>query len=254
MHAALYGELTPHTLRDHRVASSDAYSLFVARSSAMGWLAGEDAAGLWGMNDAGTPDPGERDASDRRSGLGRVAWFQVSADPVPGRPLPVQPFLTCAGDVVARIGTLRLQALQILLPGRTIAPSLAGVGALLQDAEWFADSDPEARTRVRVTVDGGQDPAIRSAAPLMLAQLRELQQDVFSFTSCSPNDDDAVIIPPAFINELWTGPPRHRATFLGALAEWSLDALGWLTALLAEVAADHGTGSPLLMTAARMPL
>ncbi|MFI7124722.1 hypothetical protein ACIBQ1_03460 [Nonomuraea sp. NPDC050153] len=107
------------------------------------------------MNDAGTPDPGERDASNRRSGLGRVAWFQVSADPVPGRPLPVQPFLTCAGDVVARIGTLRLQALQILLPGRTIAPSL-----LLQDAEWFADSDPEARTRVRVTVDGGHDPAI----------------------------------------------------------------------------------------------
>lgn len=252
MHAALYGEFTPYALRHHRVASSDAYSLFVARSSAMGWLAGEGTAGLWGMNDADTPDPVDR--GDGRSGPGRVAWFQVSADPVPGRPLPVQPFLACAGDVVARVGTLGLQALQILLPGRAIAPSWAGVMVLMQDAGWFADSDPEARARVRVTVDGGQDPAILSAAPLMLARLRELQQNVFSFASCSPEDDDAVIIPPAFIDELWTGPPRHRVTFLGVLAEWSLDALGWLIALLAEAAADQGTGSPLLVTAARVPL
>jgi hypothetical protein len=56
MFAALFGELVPHprpvTPDDVR---QDAYSLFYARSSAMGWLtpAVQGAAGgLWGMNDA----------------------------------------------------------------------------------------------------------------------------------------------------------------------------------------------------------
>ena len=47
MFAALHGELAPHPWRDPLVASSDAYSLFYARSSAMGWLAeaAENASG-----------------------------------------------------------------------------------------------------------------------------------------------------------------------------------------------------------------
>jgi hypothetical protein len=45
-------------------------------------------------------------------------------EPVPaGRPLPVQAFLSCAGDVVARIGTSRLQAVQVLLPVQNLDPS-----------------------------------------------------------------------------------------------------------------------------------
>lgn len=70
----------------------------------MGWLAEAQNAsggGVWGMNDAG---------HDAGSGpeLSRNARFQVSlTDPIPaGRPLPVQAFLSCAGDVVACIGTL----------------------------------------------------------------------------------------------------------------------------------------------------
>ncbi|WP_329081706.1 MULTISPECIES: hypothetical protein [unclassified Streptosporangium] len=253
MLAALYGELVPHPWRDPLVASSDAYSLFVARSSAMGWLteAVESASGgLWGMNDAGQdPVPGSRPA--------RVAWFQVSlTTPVPaGRPLPVQEFLSCAGDVVARVGTPRLRAVQVLLPVQSLdVPAGASwrVGAvttLLQDAGWFADSDPGLRTRVRVTLDGGQDPSIRSAAPEMLRWIRELDQDVFSCDSVSVTDDDGVVLEPAVIDEVWLGPARHRATFRGTLAEWSLDALGWLAAFLADAGSRYGVGTPLMFTA-----
>lgn len=254
MFAALHGELALHPWRDPFVASSDAYSLFVARSSAMGWLAeaAENAfGGVWGMNDAGQdPNPGSQSS--------RVAWFQVSlTEPVPaGRPLPVQAFLACAGDVVARIGALRLRAVQVLLPVQSLdAPSgassrVSAVLTLLQDTGWFADRDPNLRTQVRVTLDGGQDPSIRSAAPEMLRQwMQEFKQDVFSCDSFSLTDDDDMALKPAIIDELWLGPSHHRATFHGALAEWSLDALGWLAAFLADASSRHGVSSPLMLTA-----
>lgn len=258
MLAALYGELVPHPWRDPLVASSDAYSLFVARSSAMGWLteAEENASGgLWGMNDAGQdPVSGSRPA--------RVAWFQVSlTTPVPqGRPLPVQGFLSCAGDVVARIGTARLRAVRVLLPVQDLgAPQgassrVSAVMTLLQDAGWFADGDPGLRARARVTLDGGQDPSIRSAAPEMLRWMRQFDQDVFSCESVSvtdDGDDDGVVLEPAVVDEVWLGPARHRATFHGVLVEWSLDALGWLAAFLAEAGFRHGVGTPLMLTARR---
>ncbi|TDC61125.1 hypothetical protein E1258_12510 [Micromonospora sp. KC207] len=59
------------------------------------------------MNDAGQDHP----HADPAASL--AAWFQVAVDPVADdRPLPVQPFLRCAGDVAARIGDLDLQAVQ----------------------------------------------------------------------------------------------------------------------------------------------
>lgn len=255
MFAALHGELALHQWRDPFIASSDAYSLFVARSSAMGWLAeaAEDASGgVWGMNDAGQ-DPG---AGSQPS---RIAWFQVSLiEPVPaGRPLPVQAFLACAGDVVARIGTLRLHAVQVLLPAQSIDAStgalsrVKAVKTLFQDTGWFADCDPHLRTQLRVALDGGQDPSIRSAAPEMLQWMKESKQDVFSCDSFSLTNDDDMVLTPAVIDELWLGPARHRATFRGTLAEWSLDALGWLAAFLADASSRHGVSTPLMLTARR---
>jgi hypothetical protein len=255
MCAALHGELALHPWRDPFVASSDPYSLFVARSSAMGWLAeaAENASGgVWGMNDAGQ-DPGSG------SQPSRIAWFQVSLiEPVPAaRPLPVQAFLACAGDVVARIGTLRLQAVQVLLPVQSLDASagassrMSAVMTLIQDAGWFADCDPHSITRVRVTLDGGQDPSIRSAAPEMLHWMQGIKQDVFSCDSFSLTDDDDTVLKPAVIDELWFGPADHRATFRGTLAEWSLDALGWLAAFLADASSRHGVSTPSMLTANR---
>jgi hypothetical protein len=116
MYAGLYGELAPRPLPDPPAdATMDAYSLFESRSAAMGWLtpATEGASGgLWGMNDA---------AAVFGSGLqsSRVAFFQVVlTGPSPVTVLPVQQFLSCAGDVIARLGVLRLKAVQLLLPER----------------------------------------------------------------------------------------------------------------------------------------
>lgn len=253
MFVALHGELALHPWFDPSVASADAYSLFVARSSAMGWLAEaaeKTSGGLWGMNDAGLePDSGSQPP--------RVAWFQVSLiEPVPaGRPLPVQPFLACAGDVVARIGTLRLQAVRVLLPVQSLlAPSrVSAMGPLLQAAGWFADGAPHLRASVRVTLDGGQDPSILTAAPGMLQLMQKIKQDVFSCDSVSLVDDhDDLVLQPAVIDELWLGPAQYRATFRGTLAEWSLAALGWLAAFLTDASSRHGVSTPLMLTASRL--
>ncbi|MFY1692524.1 hypothetical protein [Plantactinospora sp. WMMB782] len=40
-------------------------------------------------------------------------------------------------------------------------------------------------------------------------------------------------------------------TFDGTLAEWSVDALGWLAGFLADLGAGHGVRGPLLFTARR---
>ena len=249
MFVALYGELALHPWRNPVAAESDAYSLFVARSSAMGWLA--DAAengvgGVWGMNDAG------QDLDDEAQPSRRV-WFQVAlSDSIPaGQPLPIQAFLACAGDVVARMGTLHLQGIQILLPVERLSTrSSIEVRTLLGAAGWFADSNPRLRTRVRATVDGGQDPSIRAAAPGMLQWMQKIRQEVFTCDSFSLTDD-AVILQPAVINELWRGPAQHQATFHGALIEWSLDALGWLAAFLASASSQHGVSTPLMLTVSR---
>ena len=218
MFADLYSELAPHPWRAPLVASEDAYSLFHARSSAMGWLTegGKDAAcGCWGMNDAGQdPDSGSRPP--------RVAWFQVSlTEPVPAQSLPT--------------------------------PSdMDAVATLVQGTGWFADCDPHQRARVRITMDGGRDPSICSATPGMVRWMLEINQDVFICDAYSLADEDAVTLKPDITDELWLGPSQHRATFRGTLAEWSLDALGWSAAFLAAASSLHGVGTPLMLTASRM--
>ncbi|WP_150236437.1 hypothetical protein [Nocardiopsis quinghaiensis] len=253
MLAALHGELAVHPWHDPGTASSDAYSLFLSRSSALEWLT--DAVpgahgGLWGMNDAGqdfeagSPGP-----------LTRKLWFQVSlTGSAAERPLPTQPLLSCAGDVAARIGVLDLHALQILVPvptraaaGRTAAPAVL---ALLQDTGWLADTDPGLARRVQVTLDGGQVPSIVDAASRMLSWMRTFEQRVFA---CGPtlaqgDADAAEGLVPGIADHLWNGPGHHRATVYGTLAEWSLDALGWLVAFLAEAGAQHGVRTPLVLT------
>jgi hypothetical protein len=266
MFAALYGELVQHPWRQSDTVH-DAYSLFYQRSLAMGWLDGiaialrtnaggtgerkRGAPGLWSMNDAGQDHP------LAAPGASLVAWFQVGVEPVSGdRPLPVQPFLRCAGDVVAQIGTLRLQAVQALLPVQSLDDTSLGtensrVPSVLT-AGWFSDCDPQSSTPVRVTLDSGQAPSIPSAAPWMRERMSRLEQDVFVCESYSLADRDPLTIEPPFDDSFWNGPSLHRAAFQGTLAEWSLDALGWLGGFLADLSARHGVTTPLLLTAIRL--
>lgn len=259
MLAAFYGELAPRRLSDLLPKlSEDAYSLFHARSAAMGWLtpAVQGASGgLWGMNDAEAgPGSGPRPQ--------RVAFFQVVlTGPAPGGSLPVQPFLACAGDVVARLGTLRLDAVQVLLPERDPPPggefaSMRASWPLLQARDWFTDCDPGLRAPVRVTLDGGPDRSIQAAAPAILQRVQEFRQDIFAGESFSVADEDHLVLWPDLA--LWPPPSashpdfaHHRVTFRGTLAEWSLDALGWLAAFLADASSRHGIRTPLMFTADR---
>lgn len=252
MFAALHGELALHPWRAPDSASSDAYSLFVARSSTMRLLtaAGESAGcGAWGMNDAGQAEgPG--------SLSGRIAWFQASLTVPIDRPLPLQAFLSCAGDVVAQLGASRLDAVQILLPiePRDSVPARRRndwVAAVVQDAGWFADRDPRSRAQVRVTLNSGQNPSLLAAAPEMLQWMQGIKQDVFSCESSSVMDAEDVFLEPTISDGLWPGPARHRATFHGTLAEWSLDGVGWLAGFLAVASSRHGVNTPLTLTASR---
>ncbi|PRX51090.1 hypothetical protein B0I33_101243 [Prauserella shujinwangii] len=265
MFAALYGDFVPHPWQDPD-SDRDVYRLFYDRSLALGWL--DDlggvvsrtadgfaeretgAAGLWGMNDAGREHPlGTPDVP-------LIAWFQVGAEPpVPGeRPLPVQPFLRCVDDVMARLGTLTLRAVQILLPVQCLGKPPRPHPALqpsLPTAAWFADGNDQARTRIRVTLDSGQSASLPRAVPRIRHWLSRLDQDVFVCESQSLTEHDPLVETLPFGDHLWNGPPQHRATFHGTLTEWSLDALGWLGGFFADLSIRHDVTTPLVLTASR---
>lgn len=256
MYAALYGELVPHPrARPPDADISDLYTLFETRSTAMGWLtpATEDASGgLWGMNDAqAAPGPGPR--------LAVAAWIQVVLTGPTDSLLPVQQFLTCARDAVARLGTLRLRALQVLLPShdpdrqaRSDSPSgIKTAAALLDAVSWFACCDPQHRIPVRVTLNGGADPSIQTAAPDITRAVLEVGQNIFSCDSFSLASSDHLILGDDL--PLWAPfgqtVNQHRVTFHGELVEWSLDALGWLAAFLADLGSRQGVRTQMMLAA-----
>ena len=253
MFAGLRGELTLHPWRDPDAAESDAYSLFHSRSVAMGWITlAEDgtSGGLWGMNDAGQlgPDPNAQHPY--------AVWFQVTLPRLisPAQPLPLQPFISCVGDVVARLGRLQLDAIQVLLPLQSFA-GLANATlrnealfAPISSAGWFFDSNPHAMTRVQVVLDGGENPAIRSVADDLFQWLQRIKQTVFVCDSFSLTDDPNVLKPIFLDDRFWRGPSQHSAAFYGTLVEWSLDALGWLATLLAGASFKFGVTTPTVLT------
>lgn len=256
MWAGLYGRFRPHPASDLSTPEADAdpYQLFVARSAAMGWLT--DAMrtaprGLWGMNDAGY---GSRTGAQPPL----AGWFQVVlTEPLTSQPLlPVQQLLACAADVMARLGDLKLLAVQVLLPSPRTAPlerppaELSALGSLAQTAGWFANSDGGSSTPIEVSLDGGQVQTISSVASDVFESTQASWQRVFACDGFSTFDAGS-LSPPGTIDELWVGPPRHRAVFSGSLVEWTLDAVGWTAAFLAHACLDAGVTTPILFTASR---
>jgi hypothetical protein len=166
---ALEGGLVLHPWRDPAFfETADAYSLFVARLSALGLLMEPGpggASGLWGMNDAGC-EPTAEGASPQR-----VAWFQVALARPHSQPLPLQPLIACAADVAERLGRLRLTAVSVTVSGVEPSGSPAVLGRLMQSAGWFTDIDRATSTPVRVSID--------NAPPGVLDTLDRLDQTVF---------------------------------------------------------------------------
>ncbi|WP_257578073.1 hypothetical protein [Streptomyces sp. JJ38] len=259
MIAALYGTLAPHAWRDPG-SQLDASSLFYHYSIAMGWLddrsAGgcEDqvarAPGLWAMNDAGWSHP------LTVPGAGLISWFQVEVSAVADdRPLPVQPFLRCAQTATARAGAVDLAAIQLLLPVHGLDPAArapyAPVPAILTQ-EWFAEGAAEARTQVEVNVNSGQDQSVAMAAQDLIDRIVHLDQDVFRHESYEVTGQNAVVHPP-FDDRAWNGPPLHSVVLRGELAEWSPEAIGWVSEMIADSGSQSGIRSPLLLTITRNP-
>ncbi|MFG2298308.1 hypothetical protein [Streptomyces sp. NPDC048603] len=273
MFAALYGTLVPHAWRAPE-SELDAYALFHHRSIAMGWLddtsaggGSEDgmvrAPGLWGMNDAGWSHP------LAAAGAGLISWFQVEAGVIADdRPLPVQPFLRCAEAATARAGTAYLSAVQLLLPvqglGFATRPPYAPVPAV-RTKEWFAECAPEAATAVEIDINSGQDRAVPAVAQQLADGVARWAQDVFGYRSHEVVGQEVVghevvgkgaggqgaVIPPPFDDRFWNGPPLHGVVLRGELAEWTVDAIGWLGEVIADISAGLGVRSPLLLTVRR---
>lgn len=238
----------------------DAFSLFVARSSALGLLAepGETSAGtstgtsggVWGMNDAGTGLPGQA------AGSGPGAWFQVDlvASRESNAPLPTQALLSCAADVLAKLQFRGLRGVELLLPLQGSAPepdARTTLARLLQDGGWFAGAPEPARTEVFITLDVAGPAHLRSAGVALgqwMAEVRQaiavLKLDAITATAASASGSSV----PA---HLWAESPAHRLAFRAALVEWSLDAVGWLAAFVAEAAVHGGLSGQAALTVTR---
>lgn len=216
----------------------------------MGWLTdaaeNADAAGSWGMNDA---------ARDSDSSVSRIAWFQVTlTQPASSpRPLPAQPFLHCVRDVTEHLGTVRMDAAQMVLPmpSRDESSRTQALLDLMQSAGWFTDLDPQRRTPILLTIDTGPGQAVGSMAQIVFERLRTHDQSVFSCDSFSVAGRQVADLTPALPDQLWQDSKNNQVLFSGSIAEWSLDALGWVATFVAEASSDRGLTHPLLLTARR---
>jgi hypothetical protein len=237
----VYGTLRTHPWIDSAHLADDAYSLFAARATSMGWSS-SDTKGLgpvlWGMNDAG---------QDWDTAATRVAWFQVGArEPKDAdRPLPVQPVLACAGDTLGRVGSLELSAVSMLLPLGAGGPSVAH---LVSGLNWYSTSDPAARTTVHLTLEPGEVDAIRPVTADIVAAAQRIDTGPFAVDAVLPGTRD-VVPDPAVVDDLWLGVARHPVTLACSVPEWSLDAVGWLVGLVAAVCTSAGVRTSVLVSA-----
>jgi hypothetical protein len=138
---------------------------------------------------------------------------------------------------VSQVGTVTLHAVQLLLPVEAFEPAAFphALSPSLSTAGWFRHCYPSSSMAVRVTLDSGQAESITMAATTLLEWMNRLDQDTLVGASASPNDVSSLATHPPFHDRFWNGPPRHPATFQGRLAEWSLEAVGWLGGFLGDL-------------------
>lgn len=238
------GPFADYLLRDRSQALS--LSFDVGGGAGLGVAGLHRSSDLWSVYDAGPEPIGSSPPGEP------IAWFHVLARTAMNEPLPIRALIVCCDDSVARLGTLGLDAVQMLLPlshidpsARTeLYPSVDGTG-------WWLNSDPGARVSVRISLDSGSHPSAPRRAPAILDRLASLDQDVVRFDpnslgSAHHNAPDFV-----FSDHLWPGPPHYRAAFDASLAEWNPDTVGWLASLLADVAATEQVRTPILVTVTR---
>ena len=255
MFATLHGSWSRHPWLTESVEAPILDYLLRDRTQAMCWSmdvrAGvspsratvDGLSPLWDVYDAGpdevgVPEPGTP-----------VAWFHV-VDRTPGTaPLPVRPLLVACGDALGRLGRLGLSATQVLLPVERLDPShRIGLHPQVDGLGWWSAPNPADEVGVTICLDSGRDPAAAAAAPAILSRLRELDQWVVGALSTSVVENASGPLTFLLSDHLWPGPVGAGWTFEATLVEWSLDAIGWLASVIADLAADEGVRTPLLLT------
>ena len=237
MFVAIFGSIRPHPWIASETSPEDAYSLFASRAELMGWSR-EDGTGLWSMNDATLDLP----VSSPRA---RIAWFQVGVDErtVDGASFPFHPLLTCAGDVLDRVGDVVVEAAQFLVPlqiGGT-PPTISSV------PNWFNMCNPATSVGVRVTVDSGEDPVLPQVAADVAALASTMAREPFRVAPTAIGTTPVQLLPEA-TDGFWLGEGRHPVTFDAVAPEWSLDSIAWTANILAESCRRTGMKTSILIS------
>lgn len=228
----VYGTLRPRSALRADVGRSflDAYSMMRIRSQALGHSVEggtRPAHGGWAIHDAGQDWHGDEPGN-------RLMWIQVGldeADPGPGRNLPIPALLACVEDVLDRAGSVEVEAVQLLVPCQWGG---FDVTELASTSDWFASgSRPSNTMSARVTLDAGNTQALDGLVESLSAVLDTLDMT----PSALRLDLDAPVVDPQprLASEVWIDDGHHGVTLAVQLPEWSLDAIGWTTAALAEV-------------------
>ena len=228
--AEVFGSLDEHA--DLPRLQQDIYRLLVTRSRSRGWLSSPEQdrrAGRWGMNDAGS-DVLRADES------GRVAWAQVSVEGFQDCTTPLHLLLACMEDVVSRFATIRLQALNLVIP---IFGRQESQAAILENLNWFERSVEQAD--FAIVVGTGQGPSAPEAASKILERVSSTLGRVYEFYDIHPVDDVRVasgrnVIDPSVWNVVVEGGGLGRIR----APEWSLDFLALIARSVVHAAHDLG--------------
>jgi len=181
---------------------------------------------------------------------GRIAYFKVGGSGrSENRGMPIMPRVSCAGDALARIGLLDLRGIELCISPRVTRLPLGG---LVSGLNWFNICDPDGRRRIRVLIEGAVDDRPERRAVEALAALQQTNTGAFLFESVSfdgrRRTADGSL---AVVDGIRLDPGRFN--LIASTPEWSLDALGWVAAMVAEVCRSVGaTSSPISIRITRV--
>jgi hypothetical protein len=236
MFVAIFGSLRSHPWIGPDPLTEDAYSFFASRAELMGW-AKRGSSGLWDMNDAAFNLSG----SGHRA---RIAWFQVGLDEttVDGAGFPFHPLLTCGCEALGRVGEVRVQGTQFLVPLQ-----IDGAPATISSVpNWFNACDPAARVTMRATLDSGEDPVLPRVAADVAALASEIAREPFAIAPAAAGTAHVELLPEV-TDGFWLGEGRHPITFDTVAPDRSPDSIAWTANLLTESCRRVGVKTSILV-------
>ncbi|WP_148280757.1 hypothetical protein [Nocardia cyriacigeorgica] len=253
---AVYGTLRRHPWNKLGQPGEDAYSLFNKYAEALNWsdsaalAVGEAdrprgyAGVLWGMNDAGGAWPsGESSCDDH------VLWVQTSlAQPYEQPWIPIAQLNLCAEKTLQRVGTLSLAGVQMMFP--------LGYELIHQPHTWgaLAMSDPNARTDLRVEIEGGEDDTFVGRANDLVGELNsscEITGLMFDDAVTSDSSDYLLTEPSEMSRNVWLGNSAGRIETRVSVPELSFDVSSYIITQLARSSQVVGLSNPVLITIRR---